>query len=119
MTGELLEKFRRKVLSKGGYALLPQKLSDKWLDILREEAKVILEGDNPDEIMITGLLSAVMVIEITRSGYSSEVQLPLNEVQNYAFNIAMEHGRRQGIVEFDDPPTLEDVLEKSVSARMV
>ena len=114
----MLSKFNNQVLSRGPDAVLPQNLSNEWLDVLQKMAEDFLDASydleeckEPQDL--ADPLLTVCVLEILQS--QSEVQPKmstskmLEKITIYSLLLIMETVHREVDIGLK-PPTLENIL---------
>lgn len=123
----MINEFIDDVTSQGAEALLPQNLSDDWLEALYAASVDFLRtaaADKPpeasDEEMFEDeesmiLLTAVVEILQHQGAYHSDMRFDEGElfepISCYALSIVFEYLARKVQMEID-PPTLENILDR-------
>lgn len=106
-----LDRFVKEVIRKGAEALLPQNLTQEWLDILLEEANYFEPGYDQD--FPENLLLAVVEILSYQKGYPEQIEIDekelLDSMEKYIIALAGEDVTRKTEIGIE-PPTLENVL---------
>ena len=128
MHGTQFAQFSAEVLQRGAAAVLPQHLSDRWLDALLEEAELLapeawdpLEDDRVQECC-AGLLDAVLVVLMAQRGHPDRqeeaVSTLMNHLHCYILALAAERVSRDTDI-WLEPPTLANLFdeEREVRAR--
>ncbi len=114
----MLSKFNNQVLSRGPDAVLPQNLSNEWLDVLQKMAENFLDAsydlEECKEVQdIADPLLTVCVLTILRSQSDAKSDIPTSEmlekVTIYSLLLIMETVQREVDIGLE-PPTLENIL---------
>ena len=131
-----LAQFAAQVLQQGAEAVLPQHLSEYWLDALLEEADMFAPGaedggdsddeadgdvDDDAEVVLeagdpgcAGLLGAIIVLVSAQRGYPDEIEIPtetmMDYMQCYALALAAERVSRSTDIALD-PPTVANIFD--------
>ena len=108
---DYMDRFIKEVVSKGVEGLLPQNLTQEWLDILLEEANH-LEPDS-DQDFPKNLFLAVIKILFHHKGYPDKIEVTDEElfeyIEKYTIALAGEDIARKTDIDIE-PPTLNNVL---------
>jgi hypothetical protein len=114
----MLSKFNNQVLSRGPEAVLPQNLSNEWLDVLQKMADDFLDAsydlEECKEVRdIADPVLTVCVLEILRSQTDVKTDISTSEmlekVTIYSLLLIMESVQREVDIGLK-PPTLENIL---------
>lgn len=109
---DYLDSFIEEVVNKGLEALLPQNLTDKWLDILLDESNQLLEGE-PEQGPPTNLLLAVIKLLSHHKGNPDKFEISDKElfdyIEKYTIALSAEEITRKTDMSIE-PPTLNNVL---------
>ena len=113
-----IDRLTREVIAKGPGGLLPQNLSDEWLNILGAEANC-LENGSGDATCLTAIVTH-LVLRVHGNDLDKDSLLDTLEakVPVYVIAVAIERLYRSGYVIQRSLPTVEDVLD-GLAARMV
>jgi len=114
MKGRQFEQFSTEVLTKGAVAVLPQHLSDQWLNALLEEAEIFQHDDEHAlDDTCAGLLGAVIVILAQQSGHPPAMEVAVDTLMRsmhyYIITLAAESVSRHTDM-WVEPPTLENIF---------
>jgi hypothetical protein len=114
MKGRQFEQFSTEVLTQGAVAVLPQHLSDHWLNALLEEAELLQDDDEHAlDDTCAGLLGAVILILAQHSGHPPEMEVAvgtlLRSMHYYILTLAAESVSRHTDI-WVEPPTLENIF---------
>jgi hypothetical protein len=128
MKGTQFAAFATEVLQRGAAAVLPQHLSDRWLDALLEEADLFApaetaseEGDRRDD-GCAGLLGAVLVVLMAQRGHPDTLEVAASTLMShmhcYILALAAERVSRDTEI-WVEPPTLVNLFDeaRAVHAR--
>ena len=128
MKGTRFAQFSTEVLRRGAAAVLPQHLSDRWLDALLEEADLLApeawdaeEGDRVHECC-AGLLGAVLVVLMAQRGHPDQLEVGVSTLMShlhcYIMALAAERVSRDTDI-WLEPPTLTNLFDeqREVQAR--
>jgi hypothetical protein len=146
MKGTQFEQFSREVLRRGAPAVLPQHLSDRWLDALLEEAERFTSGgedaedkgdaeeeetceeegdvkeqDSGDDIF-TGLLGAVLALLMEQQEHPDKLEIAtrtlFQHMNLYILALTAETISRRSDI-WLEPPTVANIFdpERAVRAR--
>jgi hypothetical protein len=115
--GDYIKQFVNEVVQKDVKGLLPQNLSDRWLDVLSEEAEDFIniqEGILPDEkTTMSALVISVLTILEHQKGKKGSVEVTQEELircfQNYIVALSAEEISRTTDIKVE-PPTLENIF---------
>jgi hypothetical protein len=128
MKGTQFAQFSAEVLRRGAAAVLPQHLTDRWLDALLEEADLLApeekdsEEGNREQDCCAGLLGAVLVVLMEQRGHPAQLDVAVSTLMSnlhcYILALAAERGSRDTEI-WLEPPTLANLLdeEREVRAR--
>jgi hypothetical protein len=127
MKGTQFAQFSAEVLRRGAAAVLPQHLSDRWLDVLLEEADLWAsgegapeEGDRVDECC-AGLLGAVLVVLMEQRGHPDKLEVavstPMSSLHCYILALAAERVSRDTDL-WVEPPTLANLFDEAREVRV-
>jgi hypothetical protein len=128
MHGTQFAHFSAEVLRRGAAAVLPQHLSDRWLDALLEEADLLAPGDwdlqEGDRVheSCAGLLGAVLVVLMEQRGHPAQLDVAVSTLMShlhcYILALAAERVSRDTDT-WLEPPTLANLFdeEREVRAR--
>jgi late competence protein required for DNA uptake (superfamily II DNA/RNA helicase) len=114
----MLSRFSNEVLSRGSSAVLPQSLTDFWLEMLQKLSDDFLDSnfttDQCSETLETGdPILVACVHEILRYNRSADSEISAGELAEnvtiYALSITMETIRRESDMEMT-LPTLKNLL---------
>jgi hypothetical protein len=109
------KRFAAEVLQQGADAVLPQNLSDRWLNALLEEAEIFQEEDSDIEETCAGLLSAVILILSQHSGHPDQMEIPVTTLlccmSYYVMTLSGESVSRHTDI-WVEPPTLENIFQE-------
>ena len=126
MKGTQFAEFATEVLHRGATAVLPQHLSDRWLDALLEEADLFApgeadpeEGDRRDD-GCAGLLGAVLVVLMAQQGHPDQLEVAVNTLMShlhcYILALAAERVSRDTDI-WVEPPTLSNLFDAERAVR--
>ena len=114
-----LDRFLQDVIPQGAQALLPQHLSEEWLDALLEEAEIFTSAPAQEEReqSCPGLLAAVLMILDYQHGHPLEtlgklevtVERLFTCLECYAACLAIEQVNRATTIH-GEPPTLDTIF---------
>jgi hypothetical protein len=115
--GDYIAQFVKEVVQKDVNGLLPQNLSDKWLEILSEEGEefVNLQNGLPpnEEITMSALLISVLTILQHQQGNKERIEVAEEELiramRNYVIALAAEEISRKTDIKVE-PPTLRNIF---------
>src|SRR3990172_12817809 len=115
--GDYLTQFVKEVVQKDVKGLLPQNLSDKWLEILSDEAQEFIniqEGVLQEEKASTSaLFIAVLTILQHQQGNKERTEVAEEELirsmQNYIIALSAEEISRKTDIKVE-PPTLKNIF---------
>jgi hypothetical protein len=121
MRGTQFEQFSAEVLRRGGAAVLPQHLPDRWLDALLEEAELLTsEASEHGEDGCAGLLGAVIVLLMAQRGDPAELDIAastlLSHINCYIMALAAESVSRRTDI-WIEPPTLANIFDEEREVR--
>ena len=128
MHGTQFAQFSAEVLQRGAAAVLPQHLSDRWLDALLEEAELLApeawdpQEDNRVQECCAGLLGAVLVVLMEQRGHPDQLEVVVSTLMShlhcYILALAAERVSRDTDI-WLEPPTLANLFdgEREVRAR--
>ena len=128
MHGTQFAQFSAEVLQRGAAAVLPQHLSDRWLDALLEEAELLApeawdpQEDDRVQECCAGLLGAVLVVLMAQRGHPDQLEVAVSTLMShlhcYILALAAERVSRDTEI-WVEPPTLENLFdeEREVQAR--
>lgn len=114
----MLARFSNEVLSRGAHAVLPQQLSDFWLEILQKHCDDFLDRNFavdqcPESLDMGDPLLVACVHEVLRSQRGDTADMSAEELAEhvtiYALSITMETIRRQSDITMR-PPSVDDLL---------
>ena len=122
MKGTQFAEFATEVLQRGAAAVLPQHLSDRWLDALLEEADLFApgeedpeEGDRRDD-GCAGLLGAVLVVLMAQRGHPDMLEVAagtlMSHMHCYILALAAERVSRDTEI-WVEPPTLVNLFDEA------
>jgi hypothetical protein len=123
--GDYLAQFVKEVVQKDVKGLLPQNLSDKWLEILSDEAQEFIniqEGVLTEEkTMMSALFIAVLTILEHQKGKKGSVEVTPEElirsIQNYIIALAAEEISRKTYIKVE-PPTIENIFRNNRQVKV-
>jgi len=126
MKGTRFAQFSAEVLQRGAAAVLPQHLSDRWLDALLEEADLFTpeewdpqEGDRVHECC-AGLLGAVLVVLMEQRGHPDQLEVAVSTLMShlhcYILALAAERVSRDTEI-WVEPPTLANIVDEAREVR--
>jgi len=126
MKGTRFAQFSAEVLQRGAAAVLPQHLSDRWLDALLEEADLFTpeewdpqEGDRVHECC-AGLLGAVLVVLMEQRGHPDQLEVAVSTLMRhlhcYILALAAERVSRDTEI-WVEPPTLANIFDEAREVR--
>ena len=126
MHGTQFAQFSAEVLQRGAAAVLPQHLSDRWLDALLEEAELFApeawdpqEDDRVHECW-AGLLGAVLVVLMEQRGHPAQLEVAvstlLRHLHCYILALAAERVSRDTDM-WLEPPTLVNLFDEKREVR--
>src|SRR5215510_14677973 len=128
MHGTQFAQFSAEVLRRGAAAVLPQHLTDRWLDALLEEADLLApeeedsaEGNRVQDCC-AGLLGAVLVVLMEQRGHPAQLDVAVSTLMShlhcYILALAAERVSRDTEI-WLEPPTLANLFdeEREVRAR--
>jgi hypothetical protein len=115
--GDYIKQFVKEVVQKDVKGLLPQNLSDKWIDVLSEEAEDFIniqEGILPDEkTTMSALVISVLTILQHQQGNTGTFEITPEELikcfQNYIIALSAEEISRKTDIKVK-PPTMENIF---------
>ena len=128
MHGTHFAQFSTEVLHRGAAAVLPQHLSDRWLDALLEEADLLApeEGDPEEDARVedccAGLLGAVLVVLMDQQGHPDTLEVAASTLMRHMhcsiLALAAERVSRDTDI-WVEPPTLANLFdeEREVQTR--
>lgn len=108
----MLARFSNEVLSRGANAVLPQQLSDSWLDILQKHCDHFLDRNFavdqcPESLDLGDPLLVACVHEVLRGQGDDTTDMSAEELAEhvtiYALSITMETIRRQSDIAMQAP----------------
>ena len=121
MHGTQFAQFSAEVLQRGAAAVLPQHLSDRWLDALLEEAELLApEAWDPQEDdrvheCCAGLLGAVLVVLMAQRGHPDQLEVAVSTLMShlhcYILALAAERVSRDTEI-WLEPPTLANLFDE-------
>ena len=127
MHGTQFAHFSAEVLRRGAAAVLPQHLSDRWLDALLEEAELLapeawdLQDDDRVQECCAGLLGAVLVVLMAQRGHPDQLEVAVGTLMNhlhcYILALAAERVSRDTEI-WLEPPTLANLLDGEREVRV-
>jgi hypothetical protein len=126
MKGTRFAQFSAEVLQRGAAAVLPQHLSDRWLDALLEEADLFTpeewdpqEGARVHECC-AGLLGAVLVVLMEQRGHPDQLEVAVSTLMShlhcYILALAAERVSRDTEI-WVEPPTLANIFDEAREVR--
>ena len=123
--GDYLSQFVKEVVRKDVKGLLPQNLSDKWLEILSDEAEEFIsfqEGLPTDEqSTMSALFIAVLTILQHQKGKKGSVEVTPEELirafQNYIIALSAEEISRKTDIKVE-PPTLKNIFRNDRQVKV-
>jgi integration host factor subunit beta len=109
--GDYIAQFVKEVVQKDVTGLLPQNLSDKWLEILSAEAEEVINVQNGlpanEQIIMSALLISVLTILEHQQGKRGEVEIAPEELircfQNYTVALVAEEISRKTDIKVEPP----------------
>jgi hypothetical protein len=110
MSEDYILHFVKEVVDRGPKALLPQNLSDKWLNILLREADSLESEDSG--IHPSGLLLSVLNIlqyQLNSSEVTIATEALFDNIQKYSLALAAEQVTRATEISIE-PPTLDNIF---------
>jgi hypothetical protein len=115
--GDYIKQFVKEVVQKDVKGLLPQNLSDKWLDVLFDEAEDFINLQNGlpanENIIMSALLISVLTILEHQQGNIGTVEVAPEELircfQNYIVALSAEEISRTTDIKVE-PPTLKNIF---------
>jgi hypothetical protein len=126
MKGTRFAQFSAEVLQGGAAAVLPQRLPDRWLDALLEEADLLAPGEGAPEEgdgvheCCTGLLGAVLVILMEQRGHSDQLEVAVSTLMRhlhcYILALAAERVSRDTDI-WLEPSTLANIFDEEREVR--
>jgi|SRR6266567_5388324 len=128
MQGTQFAQFSAEVLRRGAAAVLPQHLSDHWLDALLAEADMWAPGDEePEESdrgheCCAGLLGALLVVLMAQQGHPDQLEVAVSTLMSHLhcsiLALAAERVSRDTDI-WVEPPTLANLFDeaRAVHAR--
>ena len=126
MKGTQFAQFSAEVLRRGAAAVLPQHLSDRWLDALLEEADLLApeEGDSEEgnhvQDCCAGLLGAVLVVLMEQRGHPDQLEVAVSTLMShlhcYILALAAERVSRDTEI-WLEPPTLANLFDEQREVR--
>jgi hypothetical protein len=123
--GDYIKQFVKEVVQKDVKGLLPQNLSDKWLDVLSEEAEDFIniqEGILQDEkTTMSALVISVLTILEHQHGSTGSFEIAPEELtkcfQNYIIALSAEEISRKTYIKVE-PPTLENIFSNDRQVKV-
>ena len=123
--GDYLSQFVKEVVQQDVKGLLPQNLSDKWLEILSDEAQEFIniqEGVLQEEKASTSaLFIAVLTILQHQQGNKRSVEITPEELirafQNYIIALSAEEISRKTEIKVE-PPTLKNIFRNDRQVKV-
>jgi hypothetical protein len=123
--GDYIKQFVKEVVQKDVKGLLPQNLSDKWIDVLSEEAEDFIniqEGIQPDEkTTMSALVISVLTILEHQHGNTGTFEITPEELskcfQNYIIALSAEEISRKTDIKVE-PPTLENIFSNDRQVKV-
>ena len=123
--GDYIAQFVKEVVQKDVKGLLPQNLSDKWLEILSDEAQEFIniqEGVLPEEKASTSaLFIAVITILQHQQGNKKRIKVTPEELvrafQNYIIALSAEEISRKTDIKVE-PPTLKNIFRNDRQVKV-
>ena len=126
MHGTQFAHFSAEVLQRGAAAVLPQHLSDRWLDALLEEAELLApeawdpQEDDRVQECCAGLLGAVLVVLMEQRGHPDQLEVVVSTLMShlhcYILALAAERVSR-GTDIWLEPPTLANLFDEEREVR--
>ena len=123
--GDYLTQFVKEVVQKDVKGLLPQNLSDKWLEILSDEAQEFIniqEGVLTEEkTTMSALFISVLTILQHQQGNTGSVEIAPEELirsfQNYIIALSAEEISRKTDIKVE-PPTLKNIFRNDRQVKV-
>ncbi|HLC17027.1 MAG TPA: hypothetical protein VJL89_12465 [Thermodesulfovibrionia bacterium] len=123
--GDYIAQFVKEVVQKDVKGLLPQNLSDEWLEILSEEAEEFInfqEGLPTDEkSTMSALVITVLTILQHQQGNKKRIKVTSEELvrafQNYIIALSAEEISRKTEIKVE-PPTLENIFSNDRQVKV-
>ena len=126
MHGTQFAHFSAEVLQRGAAAVLPQHLSDRWLDALLEEAELLApeawdpQEDDRVQECCAGLLGAVLVVLMEQRGHPDKLEVAVSMLMRhlhcYILALAAERVSRDTDL-WLEPPTLANLFDEAREVR--
>ena len=126
MKGTQFAQFSAEVLRRGAAAVLPQHLTDRWLDALLEEADLLApeekdsEEGNREQDCCAGLLGAVLVVLMEQRGHPAQLDVAVSTLMSnlhcYILALAAERVSRDTDI-WVEPPTLANLFDEAREVR--
>ena len=123
--GDYIAQFVKEVVQKDVKGLLPQNLSDEWLEILSEEAEEFInfqEGLPTDEkSTMSALVITVLTILQHQQGNKKRIKVTSEELvrafQNYIIALSAEEISRKTDIKVE-PPTLKNIFRNDRKVKV-
>jgi len=114
MKGKELNQFVNEVIKKGPQAILPQNLSDRWLEALLKEADGFDKNDIKDGL--AGIMISILTLNDKMNGNKGEIILSPEElfsnIEIFIINLSVEEVSRNTEMKLLNKPTVKDILKK-------
>lgn len=116
MEGKELDQFVSEVIKKGPEAILPQNLSDRWLDALLKESGGYVKKEKKEGLV--GLMLCVLILNEKMQGNLGEITINLSQeeshskIETFIINLSVEDLSRKTGIELIKKPTIKDILDR-------